>query len=181
MFDTVIRTLRSPQNVGMIVRSHVAFGGRRVVMLGYDRPWRFGPGTRAFSRGLEGRCEFVYLAGDDDFFQWCAADSVSPVALEVASPPALLDEFAFPPAAALVVGDERMGLPAEFLARCAGVATVPQYGPVGSLNVAVACSLGMYEACRGRRPAWPVDGAKYARAQRDAEPDVAGDRGPQSP
>ena len=173
MFDTVLRTLRSPQNVGMIVRSHAAFGGRRVVMLGYDRAWRFGPGTQAFSRRLEGTCEFVYLACDDEFFRWCEVEAVAPVAVEVASPPVLLDEFHFPPSSALVVGNEGAGLPVEFLARCAGVATVPQYGPVGSLNVAVACSLAMYEVCRGRRPTWPVAGGKFAGERKHAPGDAA--------
>ena len=170
MFDTVLRTLRSPQNVGMIVRSHVALGGRRIVMLGYERPWRFGPGTQAFSRRLEGACEFVYLADDDAFFRWCVAEVVSPVAVEITAPPALLDEFRFPLSPALAVGNERDGLPAEFLARCAGVTTVPQFGPVGSLNVAVACSLAMYEVCRGQRPVWPVTGGKFGGEQRHATP-----------
>jgi len=172
VFDTVLRTLRSPQNVGMIVRSHAAFGGRRVVMVGYEQPWRFGPGTQAFSRRLESTCEFVNLADDDAFFRWCAAEAVAPVAIEVASPPILLNEFRFPQSVALVVGSEGAGLPAEFLARCAGVVTVPQYGLVGSLNVAVACSLAMYEVCRGR-PVQPIMGNKYAGERTQAEPGTA--------
>lgn len=175
MFDTVIRTLRSPQNVGMIVRSHAAFGGRRIVMLGYERPWRFGPGTQAFSRRLESTCEFVYLAGDDEFFRWCAVEAVAPVAVEVASPPAMLDEYRFPSLSALVVGNEGTGLPADFLARCTGVVTVPQYGPVGSLNVAVACSVAMYEVCRGRRPTWLLAGGKYVGEHNQVDPDAAAD------
>ena len=38
----------------------------------------------------------------------------------------------FPPSSALVVGNEGAGLPAEFLARCEGVVTVPQFGPVAA-------------------------------------------------
>jgi hypothetical protein len=44
----------------------------------------------------------------------------------------------------------------------------------------VACSLGMYEACRGRRPAWPVEGGKYAREQQNAEQSTMAGQGPAS-
>ena len=80
----------------------------------------------------------------------------------VSSPPRLLDEFAFPARAALVVGRESSGLPDGFLDRCAHVVTVPQYGPVASLNVAVAASLAMYEMMRGRRPVAAIGERSYA-------------------
>jgi tRNA G18 (ribose-2'-O)-methylase SpoU len=162
MFSTVLHTLQSPQNVGMIVRSHVAFGGDRIVMVGNEQPWRFGKGTRAFSRKLESQCEFVYLRREDDLFAWCDAGSWVPVALEIASPPQYLDSFAFPARVALVVGNEGTGLSSAFLARCTYVVTVPQFGAVGSVNVAVAASIAMYELNRGRRPVAAVTGSKYA-------------------
>jgi 23S rRNA (guanosine2251-2'-O)-methyltransferase len=162
MFSTVLHTLQSPQNVGMIVRSHVAFGGDRIVMIGNEQPWRFGKGTQAFSRKLEGRCEFVYLRSEDEFFAWCEAGSWASVALEIASPPRYLDDFAFSARVALVVGNERSGLSSAFLARCTQVVTVPQFGAVGSMNVAVASSIAMYEMNRGRRPVAAVAGSKYA-------------------
>ncbi|MDH5764240.1 MAG: TrmH family RNA methyltransferase [Nitrospinota bacterium] len=34
MFLTVLHQLKSPENVGMIVRSHVAFGGDKVILSG---------------------------------------------------------------------------------------------------------------------------------------------------
>src|SRR5678816_1970618 len=136
MFCTVLHTLQSPQNVGMIVRSHVAFGGDRIVMLGNEQPWKFGKATQAFSRRLEKLCEFVHLPSDDQFFEWCEQERLTVVALEISSPPTYLGEFVFPERVALVVGRESTGLPADFLARCTHVVTVPQFGAVGSLNVA---------------------------------------------
>jgi tRNA(Leu) C34 or U34 (ribose-2'-O)-methylase TrmL len=41
MFCTALYHLKSPQNVGMIVRAHVAFGGQELLFIGRDRPWRF--------------------------------------------------------------------------------------------------------------------------------------------
>jgi len=162
MFCTVLHSLQSPQNVGMIVRSHAALGGDRIVLLGHEQPWRFGKGTQAFSRRLEKLVEFVHLRTEDEFFAWCEREHLVTVALEVSAPPRLLDEFAFPARVALVVGRESSGVPAGFLERCAHVLTVPQYGPVGSLNVSVAASLAMYEMMRGRRPVAPIAGHSYA-------------------
>ena len=85
---TALHTLKSPQNVGMIVRSHVAFGGAQVLFVGHELPWRFRKGTQAFSRKLERQCEIAHCPGDDDFFAWCAEHSVVPVAVEI-SPDAL--------------------------------------------------------------------------------------------
>lgn len=162
MFCTVLHTLQSPQNVGMLVRTHVALGGERIVLLGHEQPWKFGKGTQAFSRRIEALCEFVHLRTDDEFFAWCEAERLAPVALEIGTPPRYLDEFGFPARVALVVGRESSGLPGPFLARCAHVVTVPQFGPVGSLNVAVAGALAMYEMVRGRRPVAEITEHSYA-------------------
>jgi tRNA G18 (ribose-2'-O)-methylase SpoU len=162
MFCTVLHTLQSPQNVGMVVRSHVALGGDRIVLLGHEQPWKFGKSTQAFSRRLEQLVEFVHLRTEDEFFGWCEREQFVSVALEINSPPRYLDEFQFPDRVALVVGSESSGLPAAFLGRCAHVVTVPQYGPAGSLNVAVTASVAMYEMARGRRPVAPIVNHGYA-------------------
>jgi tRNA G18 (ribose-2'-O)-methylase SpoU len=51
---------------------------------------------------------------------------------------------------ALVLGNEPHGLTADVLAACAGSVTVETTGNVDSLNVAVAGSVALYEACRSR-------------------------------
>ncbi len=48
-----------------------------------------------------------------------------------------------------VLGAERDGLPADVLARCDELATIPQTGAAESLNVAMAGTIALYEA--GRR------------------------------
>ena len=67
-FCTVLRGLKSPENTGLIVRAHVAFGGDRVVVVGEPEPWSFQKQARAFSRRLNGVCEVAFLATDDAFF-----------------------------------------------------------------------------------------------------------------
>ena len=51
----------------------------------------------------------------------------------------------------LVVGHEDRGLATATLAACDQVAFVPQLGRIGSLNVATACAIAIYET---RRRAW---------------------------
>jgi tRNA G18 (ribose-2'-O)-methylase SpoU len=51
---------------------------------------------------------------------------------------------------ALVLGNEPHGLTDDVLTACAGSVTVETTGNVDSLNVAVAGSVALYEACRTR-------------------------------
>ena len=150
MFCTVLNDLKSPENAAMIVRSHVAFGGDRIVVIG-NRPWRFKKRAQGFSRRLEKICTFVYLMDEDTFFRWCETEDYVPIAVEIIDPPMPLPDFSFPERTALVVGNEGTGLSPAFCSRCAHVVTIPQFGPVGSLNVAISCSIAMYELTR-RRP-----------------------------
>ncbi len=162
MFATVLRKIKSPKNVGMIVRSHVAFGGGPLLFLGYDSPWQFKAGTQAFSRKLEHKCDVLYMRYDDDFFNWCQTERRTPVAIEIATPSTLSHEFDFPVNAALILGSESKGLSKEFSTRCEHIVTVPQAGPVGSLNVAVSCSIVMYEYNRSNgRATNEIEGAKF--------------------
>ena len=147
MFWTVLHNLKSPENLGILVRAHVAFGGAQVVIVG-PGPWRFKRRAQAFSRRLEHLCEFVHCPDDDAFFAWCAAVGAHPLAIEIATPPTFLPNYTFAPRPALIVGNEGRGLPPAFLERCEAVVTIPQYGPVACLNAAVAGCLAMYELMR---------------------------------
>lgn len=177
MFATVLHNLKSPENTGMILRTHVAFGGEHFVMVGPE-PWRFKKRTQAFSRRLEKICSLVYLPDDDSFFDWCRAERFTPIALEIAEAPILLPSFHFPDRPALIVGHEGNGLPNEFLERCSAVVTIPQFGPVGCLNVAVSGSIAIYELNRGRPVERVIDGHTFTvgEAERPDRVDVGIDK-----
>lgn len=162
MFCTVLHRLKSPQNVGTIVRTHVAFGGGAIVFVGHDRPWDFKKSTQAFSRRLEGLRELVFLENDDAFFGWCAEREIEPVAIEIASPSSNLPNFSFPERTAIVVGNEARGLSPEFLQRCSSVVSIPQFGEVECLNVGVSCAIAIYELNRNRSDVMPISGAKFS-------------------
>lgn len=54
-------------------------------------------------------------------------------------------------ATAILMGNERAGLPDEALAACAAVARIPMSGRADSLNVAAAAAIFLFEAVRQRR------------------------------
>ena len=161
MFCTVLHKLKSPHNVGTIVRSHVAFGGGPVVFVGHELPWRFRKGTQAFSRKLEKKTEVVYLPDDDAFFGWCSDSVYTPVSIEISSDSVMLPEFHFPDNPAIVVGNEATGLPPSFVARCRDVAAIPQFGSTECLNVGVAASIALYELSRAKSGANEIGGSKF--------------------
>lgn len=161
MFCTVLHSLKSPTNVGTIVRSHVAFGGSEVVFVGHDRPWSFKKGSQAFSRKLERQCKLVFLETDQSYFDWAAAHCYRSIAVEISEAAAPIQEFRFPGSSAIIVGNEATGLSAEFLASCEFAVRIPQPGPVGSLNVATAAAIAMHEVGRDTRDEHPISGNKY--------------------
>lgn len=160
MFCTVLRELKSPLNTAMIVRSHVALGGGPLVIVGSE-PWRFRKRAQSFSRRLERVAEILYLADDDALFDWCAEQAVAPVAVEIQAPPTPPAAFDFPERVAILLGHEGTGLPATTLARCAGCVTIPQHGPIASLNVAMAAGIVMYEIQRDRPATRPIEGRRF--------------------
>ena len=136
-------------------------GGGPLVMVGHERPWSFRKGSQAFSRKLETRCEITYLTEDAALFEWCEAVGWAPVGIEIRPEATLAHQMVWPERVALVRGSEREGLSDEFLAACAGVVRVPQFGSVGSLNVAIAHGMAAYELRRsGEASIRPVAG-KY--------------------
>lgn len=145
----------------MIVRTHVAFGGNEIVFVGVTKPWDFKKRSQAFSRRLEELCEMIFLPTDDAFFHWCGDKAYTPVALEISSESRPLRDYPFPARTALVVGNEGRGLPEDFMARCPHRVLIPQYGQAGCLNVAVSCSIALYEVSRASTNPQELEGSKF--------------------
>jgi 23S rRNA (guanosine2251-2'-O)-methyltransferase len=160
MFATVLHNLKSPENIGMIVRTHVAFGGQDLVFIG-SKPWEIKKRAQAFSRRLEKLCRIIDIPNDDAFFEWCSDKKYQPVAIEITQPVEYLGNVTFPSQPAIIVGSEGQGLTSEFLEKCDSVLTIPQFGPVACLNVAVSCSIALYEYNRSRSVTRAIHGHKF--------------------
>jgi tRNA G18 (ribose-2'-O)-methylase SpoU len=54
---------------------------------------------------------------------------------------------------ALILGEERYGIPDDVLAQCDGVIEIPMVGRKESFNVSVAAGIALWEITRARRGA----------------------------
>ncbi|MEM9201766.1 MAG: TrmH family RNA methyltransferase [Actinomycetota bacterium] len=79
------------------------------------------------------------------------ADGYQVIAIELTDAAVPLHDVPMETDVALVIGHEDRGCTPATLAVCDRVAFIPQLGKVGSLNVAHAASIGIYEA---RRRSW---------------------------
>lgn len=147
----VLDGLMTPVNVGSITRSAAAFD--------VDELWLAGPTPPPWAGGA------VKVAmGTEKYLQVHQADSgpaavaaakasgYAVYALELTDDAQPLHEVAatLPADVALVVGHEDHGVGKATLAACDGAVYVPLLGRVGSLNVAVAGAIAVYELRRSR-------------------------------
>lgn len=98
--------------------------------------------------------------GTDRYIEWTACETSAEaidlaraagfqlVAIELADQAVPLDLVDLAPPSCLVVGHEDRGVTPTTLAAVDHVAYLPQLGKIGSLNVATAASIAMYEARR---------------------------------
>jgi tRNA (guanosine-2'-O-)-methyltransferase len=101
--------------------------------------------------------------GTERFVEWSQHETVADgiaaakgagyrlVGIELAEGAVPLHEATLGPDICLVLGHEDRGISPTALAACDEVAFIPQLGKVGSLNVAHAAAIALYEA---RRRAW---------------------------
>ncbi len=149
----VLDGVGTPVNVGAIVRSAAAFG--------VDRLWCAGSSALPTSAGAA-----KVALGTDRYVAWAATPTVDEaiaaaraagfliVGLELGDDAVPLHSRAWPDAVCLMVGHEDHGLSKGALAACDAVAYIPQVGRVGSLNVATATAIALYEL---RRAEWDAE------------------------
>lgn len=146
----VLDDVMSPFNVGSIVRTAAAY---RV-----DQVWMTGR-TPDLDENKVGKTAL----GSERFFSWERAESVDDgltaaraagyqrVAVELADEAVPIHGAELSGDICLVLGNEDRGLRAATLEACDQVVFIPQLGRIGSLNVATAAGIALYEV---RRQAW---------------------------
>ncbi|HLX26126.1 MAG TPA: RNA methyltransferase [Candidatus Cybelea sp.] len=141
----VLADLNDPGNAGTLLRSADAFDTPAVIFgaLGVD-PYH--PKVVRGSMGAIFRLA-IAVAGPAEGAAAAAAAGVRMLGLAAAGSP--LDEEAFAPPVALVVGHERRGL-GTWEGHCERVLAIPMQGRAESLSAAVAGSIALYEAARAK-------------------------------
>jgi tRNA (guanosine-2'-O-)-methyltransferase len=157
--------VQSPFNVGSIVRTAAA--------LTVDHLWLVdrtaSPSDTKTGKTAMGTQRYLDWTWHDDTAAAVAAargDGYRIVALELTPEAVPLPEADLDGDICLVAGHEDRGLSPATLALCDEVTFIPQLGRVGSLNVATATAIALYEV---RRRAW-------AGAQERTDPDTGHDR-----
>lgn len=144
----VLRDLRSPGNLGTLIRTSSAVGGAGVILVGggvdpYD------PAVVRATMGSMFR-QTVVRTGTRQLADWVRRHRLQVVG---ASPEANREHFdlRYRAPTLLVLGEERAGLDPELRNLCDELVRIPMAVGVDSLNVSVAGSLLMYEVYRGSR------------------------------
>jgi len=152
---------KSPTNVGILIRSFVAFGGKRAVFVGYDLPWAFKKGSEAFSRKLERSVEVVHVKTESEFFEWSSENSLIPIALEVSETAVPVSSYQFPKRTVIILGSEKTGLSERFLSKCSNTIFIEQSGKVGSLNLSAAGSIACHAYSKQYFSSNTIKGSKF--------------------
>ncbi|MBO0694237.1 MAG: hypothetical protein J2P58_15135 [Acidimicrobiaceae bacterium] len=146
--------LSSPFNIGSITRTAAAYRVEHVYVAGggltpgHPKAGKTALGTERYLRwSVHDRGpDAVASAHDDGLFV---------VGLELAEGATPLHLLEAGPDVCLAVGNEDHGLTPATLSACDAVAFLPQLGRVGSLNVATATAIALYEL---RRREWSQHG-----------------------
>lgn len=160
-FNSVFYQIKSSYNIGNIIRSHVAFGGKKLIFVGYKDPFEVKRGTLKFSKRLEQRCDILNFSDDESFLKWSKENQYKNLAVEISANAKSIVSKKFPENFNLILGNEVRGLPHHFLDKVDEVITIPHHGQVGSLNVAVAASLCFYEITRLQKSELVIKGGIY--------------------
>jgi TrmH family RNA methyltransferase len=151
--------VRDPGNVGTVLRSALAFGASSVA-IGPDCADPYAPKAVRASMGAIFALDVAKVADPAEL----PGERIALVARE-GEP--LSGPLAGP--ATIVVGAERTGLPPDVLAACDRTAHIPIASE--SLNAAMAATVALYEATRGRAAA-PAAGARATPADPAAVADA---------
>ena len=142
--------VQSPYNVGSIVRTAAAY---RVEHLYLSGPTTSPASAKAakVALGTERYLSWSAFERGADAADAAREDGYSVVGLELADAAVPLHQLTAGPDVCLVVGNEDHGITPATLAACDAVAFLPLMGRVGSLNVATATAIALYEL---RRKSW---------------------------
>ncbi len=145
-----VTRVRSPGNLGSLLRTSAAVGGSGLIVIGRDAD----PFDQAVVRASMGALfqQRIVRCGRDAFRHWvrrhrCLVVGATPEA-EVP-----YHRLRYRRPTVLLLGEEQRGLSDAQRAMCGATVSIPMVGGVDSLNLAVAGSLMLYEVFRRRRSA----------------------------
>jgi tRNA (guanosine-2'-O-)-methyltransferase len=146
----LLDNVMTPYNVGAIARVAAAFRASPVWLAGATADVDHA-GARKTALGTDRYLDVRRAASARDAAAEASAEGFTLVAVELTAGATPLFELTLPPAVCFVLGHEDHGVSSACLTQCAAVGYIPLVGKVGSLNVASAAGIALYEA---RRQEW---------------------------
>lgn len=146
--------VQDPFNIGGIVRTAAAMRVEHLYLCA-NATVPTHPKVGKTSKGTERYLEWSVHERALDGVAAARADGFQVVAVELTDTAVPLFAVDLTADVCIVVGNESNGANAEVLAACDAVGFLPLLGRVGSLNVATATAIALYEV---RRQAWQSDG-----------------------
>ena len=147
----VLDRVQNPFNLGAIIRTAAAERIEHLYLGASALPDE--PKVAKTSLGTQRYLTWTRFDDPAEALEAARSDGYRIVGVELAVAAQPLHEFDLAGPVALVLGHEDRGLSDSTLDACDAVGFVPQLGRVGSLNVAVAAAIAIYEA---RRQQWTV-------------------------
>jgi len=148
-FLLVLDGVTDPQNLGALVRSAHALGAAGVVVP-KDRAAGMTPAASKAAAGALEHCKVARVTNLSRALEQLKEAGLWTVAL-AADGEKELGELDLKARTALVLGSEGQGVRPLVRKTCDHVARIPMAGKVGSLNVAAAGAIALYEVARQRR------------------------------
>ena len=129
------------RNMGTIFRICDAVAAQEIVFV--DTPSPKNSRFRQAARNTQRHVRHQFLT--QEAFIAMQAQFQPLIALEITSKSVDLYAAEIPQAVALVIGDEKHGVPAELLNICQAAIHIPMFGNNSSMNVATALGIALYE------------------------------------
>ena len=143
----LLDSVQTPYNVGAILRTAAAYRVAHLWLAGATAPPTHSK-TAKTALGTGRYLTWTVCEDVSDAIDGIRAAGYGLVGVELAAEAVPIHEVRLPKKACLALGHEERGLSATTLAACDAVAFIPQLGRVGSLNVATAAGIALYELNR---------------------------------
>ena len=143
----LLDSVQTPYNVGTILRTAAAYRVAHLWLVGATAPPTHAK-TQKTALGTSRYLEWTTCESAEDAVRAISDAGYGLVGVELADEAVPIHEVRLPEKACLALGHEERGLSATTLAACDAVAFIPQLGRVGSLNVATAAGIALYELNR---------------------------------
>ncbi len=144
----IFESIRSPGNLGTILRTAEACGVSGIIFLGPSVD-PFDPAVVRASMGGIFHLQLI-RSNRDEFASWAQHHGMTLVGLSPDAPRLWTDLPGTGPLG-IVLGEERTGLSESLLQLCKFSVRLPMTGKADSLNVSIAAGIMMYELVRRRR------------------------------